>query len=282
MLEHDEPGPAITEHVTGRDGALLVLATTAKAALDEDYAGSVSEHVLSTLRQPVLLVGPRVDVDRGLSSPNLVVAVDGSALGAVALPVIASWTRTFGGGTPTFVEVIPFVPAIAEHAGRALEAAHLREWVDRLATYGVDAGGEVIYGEEPASALTDHAEHVENAVLVVTAERWAGAGTHWRSTSRKLAFRSSRPVLVVPADMGVSQPCHGIGCPPTKTVTKTAVMARLSADGGSATRRSSRRDPAGSTRTSLRDGAPSPSGWRALGHRWASRPAGDRSRRPPR
>ena len=149
--------------MSGRDGALLVLATTAKAALDEDHAGSVSEYVLSTLRQPVLLVGPRVDVDRGLPSPNLVVAVDGSGLDAVALPVIASWTRTFGGGTPTFVEVIPFVPAIAEHAGRALEAAHVRECVDRLATFGIEAGGDVIYGEEPASALADHAERVENA-----------------------------------------------------------------------------------------------------------------------
>jgi nucleotide-binding universal stress UspA family protein len=202
VLQHHEPGLAITEHVSSRDGALLVMATTAKAALDVDYAGSVSEYVLSTVRQPVLLVGPRVDVDRGLPSSTLVAAVDGSGLGAVALPVLASWTRTFDGGHPTFVEVIPFVPAIAEHAGRALEAAHLRAWVERLATFGIDAGGDVIYGEEPASALADYADHVENAVLVVTAERWAGAGTHWRSTSRKLAFGSSRPVLVVPADLG--------------------------------------------------------------------------------
>jgi nucleotide-binding universal stress UspA family protein len=206
VLEHHEPGLAITEHVSGRDGALLVLATTAKAALDDDYAGGVSEYVLSTLRQPVLLVGPRVDVDRELSSSSLVAAIDGSGLDAVALPVIESWIRTFGGVNPTFVEVIPYVPAIAEHAGPALEAAHLRACVDRLATFGIGAGGAVIYGDEPASALVDHAEKVENAVLVVTAERWPGAGTHWRSTSRKLAFGSSRPVLVVPADLGTGRP----------------------------------------------------------------------------
>ena len=200
VLEHGEPGHAITEHMGGRDGALLVMATTAKAAIDEDYGGGVSEHVLSTLRQPVLLVGPRVDVDRGLPSPKLVVAIDGSGLGTVAVPVVASWTRTFG-GDPKFVEVIPLVPAIAEHAGRALEATHLREYVDRLATLGVDAGADVIYGEEAAAALADHTENLEDAVIVVTAERWAGAGTHWRRTSRKLAFRSCRPVLVVPADL---------------------------------------------------------------------------------
>ena len=201
VLQHHEPGLAITEHMAGRTGALLVLATTAKAAIDEDYAGSVSEYVLSTLRQPVVLVGPRVDVDRGLPSPNLVIAVDGSGLDLVALPVIASWMRTFGGGSPSFVEVIPFVPAIAEHAGPALEAAVVRDRVERLATFGIGAEGSALYGEEPAVALVDHVEHLENAVLVVTAERWAGAGTHWRSTSRKLAYRSSRPVLVVPADL---------------------------------------------------------------------------------
>ena len=201
VLQHDEPGLAITEHVSGRDGALLVLATTAKAAIDEDYAGSVSEYVLSTLRQPVLLVGPRVGVDRVLPSPDLVIAVDRSGLDLVALPVIASWMRTFGGGSPSFVDVIPFVPAIAEHAGAALEAASVRDRVDRLATFGIEAGGSVLYGEEPAAVLADHVEHLENAVLVVTAERWAGAGTHWRRTSRKLAFGSSRPVLVVPADL---------------------------------------------------------------------------------
>jgi nucleotide-binding universal stress UspA family protein len=202
VLESEDAGAAISEHVSGRDGALLVMATTGKAALDENYAGGVSEHVLADVLQPVLLVGPRVDIARPLSSPALVAAVDGSGLATAALPVIVSWTRTFGGARPTFVEVIPFVPAIAEQAGAALEAAHVCDCVNRLAECGVDATGDVVHGEDAATALANCAEHVENGVLLVTAERWAGAGTHWRSTSRKLALRSSRPVLVVPADLG--------------------------------------------------------------------------------
>ena len=148
VLEHDQPGLAITEHVSGRDGALLVLATTAKAALDEDYAGSVSEYVLSTLRQPVLLVGPRVDVDRGLSSPNLVVAVDGSGLGAVALPVIASWTRDVRWRQPDLRRSDPVRAGHRRARRPGARSRHLREWIDRLATFGVDAGGQVLYGED--------------------------------------------------------------------------------------------------------------------------------------
>lgn len=203
VVRHEHAGTAISEHLSGRDGALLVLATTARAGLDEDHVGAVSEFVLSTLRQPVLLVGPQVDAGCTLAAPALVAAVDGFDLVAAALPVIESWTRTFGGPALELVEVIPFVPAIARHAGRRQEAARVQAYVDRLAAIGVAAEGHVIYGDDAATALAGAADEVPDAVLVVAAERWPGAGTHWRATSRKLALRSSRPVLVVPSDRDV-------------------------------------------------------------------------------
>jgi nucleotide-binding universal stress UspA family protein len=201
VLEREDDGVAIAEHVKCRDGALLVLATTAKAAIDEDHAGSVSEFVLSEVRQPVLLVGPNVEIARPLSVPALVVGVDGSGLASVAVPVVLSWWRSFGGLEPRFVEVIPYVPTIAAQAGRTLEATHVRAFVDRVAQGGVEAVGEVLYGDDAATTLADYVAHLRDSVLVVTAERWSGAGTHWHSTSRKLAFRSNSPVLVVPADL---------------------------------------------------------------------------------
>ena len=158
------------------------------------------------------------------SSANLVIAVDGSGLDAVALPVIASWMRTFGGGTPTFVEVIPFVPAIAEHAGPCARSRP-RPRVRRPA-------GDVRHRGRGRRASTARMPHRPSrttsgtwrtAVVVVTAERWSGAGTHWRSTSRKLAFGSIRPVLVVPL---ISVP----GGPPRYTA-----MPRVPASSGRST-----------------------------------------------
>jgi nucleotide-binding universal stress UspA family protein len=201
VLENDDAGAAIAEHVRGRDGALLVLATTAKAAIDENYAGTVSEHILTGAGQPVLLVGPHVDITRSLSSPAPVVGVDGSGLASAAIPVVVSWWHTFGHIKPTFVEVIPYVPTIAAQAGRALEAAHVRAYVARVAQDGVAAAGEVLYGDDAATTLADYVAHVHDGIHVVAAERWTGAETHWRSTSRKLAFRSTAPVLVVPTDL---------------------------------------------------------------------------------
>ena len=199
VVEDDDPGTAIAEHLRSRDGVLLVMATTAGAALDQSHGGSVSEHVLSASGQPVLLVGPNVAVDRPRSTPSLVVAVDASDLAAAALPVIVSWVRTFGAGSVTAVQVIPLVPAIAEQAGPALEAAHVRQYVATLGEFGVAAEGAVVHSGDPAAGLIEAAGRVAAPVLVVTAEPWPDAGTHWRGTSRKLALRSTGPVLVVPA-----------------------------------------------------------------------------------
>jgi nucleotide-binding universal stress UspA family protein len=202
VIEDDDPGTAIAEHVRGRDGVLLVMATTAGSAMDQSHGGSVSEHVLSSAGQPVLLVGPQVDVDRPRPTPSLVVAVDASNLAAAALPVIVSWVRTFGAGSVTAVQVVPLVPAIAEQAGPVLEAAHVRHYAATLGELGVAAGGAVVHGGDPAAGLIEAAGSVTDPVLVVTAEPWPDAGSHWRGTSRKLALRSTGPVLVVPATDG--------------------------------------------------------------------------------
>jgi hypothetical protein len=59
---------------------------------------------------------------------SIVVPVDLAGAGHRALPIAKRW-RTFGRAQPRFVEVIPYQPAIAARAGRALEAAHVRAYV---------------------------------------------------------------------------------------------------------------------------------------------------------
>jgi nucleotide-binding universal stress UspA family protein len=203
VLHEDDPARAIAAHIGNRDGVLLVMATTAKGALGERVQGSVSEDVLSHVHQPVLLVGPNVGENCELASPTLVACVDGSPHTEAALPVIAKWTKTFGGGVPWLAEVVPARPGAAAPQGDLLEAAHVRSFADRLAARGVHASWEVLHGGDPVAALEDFTNQVADAVLVVTSERWAGT-THWFSTTRKLARWSSRPVLVVPADLSAS------------------------------------------------------------------------------
>ena len=60
VVHDDRPVRGIAEHVAGRPGAVLVMATTAKSSLRKRLLGSVTEDVLRTVDRPVLLVGPAV------------------------------------------------------------------------------------------------------------------------------------------------------------------------------------------------------------------------------
>jgi hypothetical protein len=99
-------GAEIVVRSQHRDGALLVMATDGMGLISKSRR-SISGHVLSELRQPVLLVGPKVDDPLPLASPTLVVCTDRSHQIGPALPVVEAWQRTFGGGRPRVVEVRP-------------------------------------------------------------------------------------------------------------------------------------------------------------------------------
>ena len=59
VVHGDDIAAAIVDQIRDRDGALLVM-TTSATGLVSQRRGSVSAHVLSETRQPVLLIGPAV------------------------------------------------------------------------------------------------------------------------------------------------------------------------------------------------------------------------------
>jgi nucleotide-binding universal stress UspA family protein len=196
VLHEDDPASAVAAQLNDCDGALLVMATTARSALGLPVTGSVSEEILSSVRQPVLLVGPHVQEPCRMAAPTLVAAVDGSDHSEAALPVIVSWMRTFGGGPPAVVKVVPGLPYVGNDGGEVDAAT--RSVAERLLGEGVSASCEVLRGGDPVAVLHEFADDVPESVIVVAAERWPGG--HWHRTARELVRWSPRPVLVVPAD----------------------------------------------------------------------------------
>ena len=83
----------------------VLMATRARGALGQRLLGSVTEGLLSRLSQPMLLVGPHVELHEQVDRPGLLVGVDGSPATEAALPAVATWMRTFGGPAPWLVEV---------------------------------------------------------------------------------------------------------------------------------------------------------------------------------
>jgi nucleotide-binding universal stress UspA family protein len=196
ILHDHDAGRAIARHVDNCEGSLLVMATTAKAPVRRHFLGSVTESVLARVDGPVLLIGPHVPPSCNLDSPTLVACVDETDAADAALPVIADWVHTFGGGRPWCAEVIPTSPASRDPV-RA--ASRLGRYAARLAAYGVDATWKVLRGGDPMNWIADFAESVDDAVLVASSARWTDWDTHRHSATRSLVRTTSRPVLVVPA-----------------------------------------------------------------------------------
>ena len=201
VVHGDDVARAIVDHVQNRDGALLVMSTRATGLISERLRRSVSAHVLSELRQPVLLVGPAVPEPVRLASPTLVACTDRSQDGDAALPVVVSWQRTFGGGRPWVVEVKPTTAWPAGTIDDIVEREHVDAAAAVLADHGVEASTQVLHGGDPVLWLLEFADGVDDAVFVATSARWSGGRSHWYSTTRRLVHRSPRPVLVVPADL---------------------------------------------------------------------------------
>ena len=213
VLHGDDVARVLVDHVRGRHGSLLVMATSAKRPLVGRLGGSVSARVLALTDQPVLLVGPMVSPRLGITRPTLVVGVGPMEHAGVAVSTIASWTQTFSGDDPWVVEVVETAGSVDPAA--VGEAPHLRPYVELLAGAGVRASSRVLQGGEPGFVLEDFAEHVADPVLVATSARWTDGQLHWHSETRELVRQSTHPVLVVPAADGAPPPdSPGVAAPP--------------------------------------------------------------------
>jgi nucleotide-binding universal stress UspA family protein len=195
LLPTEAPGGATAEHLAGRTGLLVVTAATTWASLGPYLLDAAAEQVLERATVPVLVLGP--NCAPGLTVPTTAIAaVDGSEVADAAMPVVEAWVRTFAGSAARVVEVLPSASVPACDAGR-----HVRRYVHRLAQRGVAASGQVLRGGQPASLLVAYAVEIDGAMLVVPSPRWAGEPSHWFSTTRRIIHLSTRPVLVVPADL---------------------------------------------------------------------------------
>ena len=196
----DDVGAAIVDHLRGRDGALLVM-TTGGAGLVSEQRHSVTGDVLAGLIQPVLLLGPAVANDVPLAAPTLVATIDRTHAPPLAVSVIDSWQRTFGGHRPYVVDVIALTGWPAGQIEDAVERERADLGAELLAARGIDASPVVLRAGDPVSALLEFANGVDQPVFTVMSDRWAGGPSHWYSTTRRLVQQSPRPVLVIPRDL---------------------------------------------------------------------------------
>lgn len=193
VVDRESAVLAITEAC--RPGTLVCMASHGRGR-SQSVLGSVAEAVLRTVGRPVLMVGPRAQVDRSLVNGRVVACLDGSVMAALALDPARHWSDLLA--LPLWLVTVAARGAPLDRAERydVLESGELAGVADRL---GGVAGWEVLHDDEPASALARLAAE-DVALLVMT--------THGRTGWEKLLVGSvvsatiheaPVPVLVIPS-----------------------------------------------------------------------------------
>ena len=197
-LADGDLGRQVVDHAAGRDGAVVVLEAFGGGPPGDRLFDADAEVVLTGLRHPVLVLGPDARVPT--TAPTPVVAVDATGASAAAVDAAARWQVTFRSGQPLVVALDPPDSWPDDGSGPVDDPA--RRAVADLARRGVEASLVRRVALDPASAVLESADLVEEPVVVVAAPRWPGGPSHWYSTARRLIRHAGCPVLVVAADAG--------------------------------------------------------------------------------
>lgn len=117
----------------------------------------------------------------------------------IAIAPMARWVNTFGGNTPCFITVLQSNLQVSER-DEVEQSTHLRILADELsASSGMSCKWKVLRDDDPVDGVLAFSEQNDDALLVVTSERWPdGSRLHLHSVSRRLAHASTKPVLVIP------------------------------------------------------------------------------------
>jgi nucleotide-binding universal stress UspA family protein len=162
---------------------------------------SITEQVLCSAAEPVLVVGPRVAPDLSLGEGRIVACLDGTRHSERVLAPAQQWSCALG--LPLWlVHVGPARGSNVDTTGQGHVAPERR--LDTLAhsVGGVD-GGRVLHDRHQARALAALAETTPVAAFVMAIHGRTGWTRVLRGSVTASTVRRARaPVLVVPASAG--------------------------------------------------------------------------------
>ncbi|MDH4276871.1 MAG: universal stress protein [Acidimicrobiia bacterium] len=177
------------------DDTLLVMSTMARGRV-AGLAANVAEEVMRQVREPMLLVGPSVELPDEWPEGDLMICVDGSDFADTILPVAARWVDALE-LNPMIVGVIDpsKVPAgvspAYENNAVARVASGLRDLTDRPVNY------DTLHGSDPAEAIVDYARKGNAAMLAMATHIRTGVDRVLHDSVAMAVVRTATcPVLV--------------------------------------------------------------------------------------
>jgi nucleotide-binding universal stress UspA family protein len=210
-LRVGDPATALLGLVGECQADLVVMATHGRTGLGRALRGSVADRILRSSPVPVLLLHPNQHRIEHLRT--LLVPVDGTPGGAVALAIAVSLARNSGARMVLVRATVPlplwvYEPTLGLNTGplidpmwdedaRLAAETYAEGLAGRLRRAGMAAEGQGISGQ-PGAAIVAAAEAADADLIVMSTHARSGP---WRSilgsVADEIVRRSHRPVLLV-------------------------------------------------------------------------------------
>jgi nucleotide-binding universal stress UspA family protein len=154
----------------------------------------IADQVLRAMPCPVMTVGPKADVSRGLAMTELVVGLDGSAACEQALPVAADWARALK-------VAITLIGVVAEGTPtpHTAEIDYLEAHATALRAVVPTVGVELREAKTPAEGLVSYLDANDNSVIMLTTvgRNDPPAKGPLGSTVTEVLATSQRPLVLI-------------------------------------------------------------------------------------
>ncbi|MBB5495700.1 universal stress protein [Nocardiopsis metallicus] len=185
-------GDVIVNTVAEEPGTVVCMSTHNRDRFSRLVAGSVTEHVLHRVSEPVLMVGPCYRPDEtGVLFERAVVCQDGGPRDAVSLVVAENWAHQLKLELELVHACLP--PTARSEASLSAAAKRLEE-------RGLAARDVVVDGEDPAQSLIELFEQRPGAMAVLTSRARVGLPKFvLGSVSSKVLEYSPIPLLIIRA-----------------------------------------------------------------------------------
>jgi len=191
----ERPAEAIATYAHRHQIDLAILGTHARGRIGRAVLGSVAEGAVRRLTVPVLLAGPRLDVNPATGWTTLIVCVDGSPFAEAILPIAAFVQRLRLQVVLVSVQPVSLPQALAPDVQ---EGNYLRGLANALRRQGVEVRWEVLHGDDPAHAIGQYAAGWPGSIVALATHARHGlprfvAG----SVAMGIVGESHGPVLVM-------------------------------------------------------------------------------------
>jgi nucleotide-binding universal stress UspA family protein len=169
VVEDRPPVDAVVEAARAAPGRIVCMTTHGRGRFRWAVVGSVAEGVVSRLREPVVLVGPRGGAEPLRAPGRMVIGVDGSPASLAVVPHACEWARALH----LDVEV-----AFVAHPLDVEDAVHpdtvLGPVAERVAAEGLTVHPVLLRSSYPAGELVDLAETLPASMIAMTTNTRAG------------------------------------------------------------------------------------------------------------